>query len=88
MNVTLSDGTEATVSLFDIEHMILSLLSDESLMKDENLAPGYDIFTGDVDENHTHNQNYGEIHTGDAWTDLSLSFIIIEAHTLRGNVAS
>ena len=56
MNVTLSDGTDATVSLFDIEHMILSLLSDESLMKDENLAPGYDIFTGDVDENHPHNK--------------------------------
>ena len=69
VNVTLSDGTEATVSLFDIEHMILSLLSDESLMKDENLAPGYDIFTGDVDENNSHNQNYGEIHTGDAWTE-------------------
>ena len=64
VNVTLSDGTEATVSLFDIEHMILSLLSDESLMKDENLALGYDIFTGDVDENHSHNQKYGEIHTG------------------------
>ena len=65
MNVTLSDGTDATVSLFDIEHMILSLLSDESLMKDENLAASYDIFTGDVDENHPHNKNYGEIHTGD-----------------------
>ena len=69
VNVTLSDGTDATVSLFDIKNMILSLSSDESLMKDENLAPGYDIFTGDVDDNHLHNQNYGEIHTGDAWSE-------------------
>ena len=52
--------------------MILSLLSDESLMKDENLAPGYDIFTGvvdNVDNNHPHNQNYGEVHTKDAWNE-------------------
>ena len=66
MDVNISDGTEATVSLLDIEHVILSLVSDESLMKNNNLPPGYDIFTGDVDDNHPHNQNYREIHTGDA----------------------
>ena len=66
MNVTISDGTEATVSLFDIEHIILSLLSDESLMQKENLSPKYEILTGDIDNNRPHNQNYGEIHTGDA----------------------
>ena len=54
-NVILSDGTITTVSLYDIQHMILSLLSDESLTKEENLAPGYDIFTGDVDNTHPHN---------------------------------
>ena len=40
IDVTLSNGSRATVSLFDIEYMILSLLTDKSLMKDENLAPG------------------------------------------------
>ena len=65
--VTLSNGTKATVSLFDIEFMILSLLTDETLMKKENMAEGYDIFTGIVDPNHPANQNYGEVHTGDAW---------------------
>ena len=65
--MTLSDDTLATVSLYDIEHMILCLLSDESLMKEENIAPGYDIFTGDVNNTHPHNENYGEMHTGDAW---------------------
>ena len=65
--VELSDGSKATVSLFHIEFMILSLLTDDSLMKDENLAEGYDIFTGKVDKDHPHNKNYGEVHTGDAW---------------------
>ena len=49
--------------------MIISILSDESLMKEENLAPGYNIFTGEVDNNHPHNQNCGEVHTGDAWNE-------------------
>ncbi len=36
-------------------------------MNQENIADGYYIFTGDVDENHKSNHNYGEIHTGDEW---------------------
>jgi hypothetical protein len=36
-------------------------------MVKENFAEGYDIFTGDVDDTHPSNQNYGEIHTGDEW---------------------
>jgi hypothetical protein len=74
VSVTLEDGTNATVSLFDIEMMILSLLTDESLMKDENLAPGYDIFTGEVSDDHPSNQNYGEVHTGDAWNAAKSRF--------------
>ncbi len=30
------------------------------------LSPGYDVVTGDVDENYIDNQRYGEIHTGDS----------------------
>ena len=62
--VTLTDGTKTTVPIFDVEAMILSLLHDEELMKDENLAPGYDLHTGKPTEEITH---YGEVHTGDAW---------------------
>jgi len=65
--ITLEGGSKATISLLDTKFMILSLLTDDFLMQDENLAPGYDIFTGDVDPNHPDGQNYGEIHTGDAW---------------------
>ena len=62
----MEDDSKATVSLFDIEFMILWLLIDDSLMKDENLARGYDIFIGDVDHDHPNNHNYGEIYTCDA----------------------
>jgi hypothetical protein len=47
--------------------MILDVLMNKSCMQEQNLAPGYDVFTGDVDENYIDNQRYGEIHTGDSW---------------------
>ena len=72
--VKLHNGMHATVSVFDIEAMILSLLSDEELMQPENLAEGYDIFTGAVDENHPDNDKYGEVHTGDAWKPAVMHF--------------
>ena len=62
--VKLTDGTKVTVPVFDVEAMIMSLLQDEELMQEENLAPGYDIHTGKPTEEVTH---YGEVHTGDAW---------------------
>ena len=64
VDVELTNGTMATVSVFDIEAMILSLLHDENLMSPENLAPGYDLHTGKRTAPNTH---HGEIHTGDAW---------------------
>ena len=53
-NILLSDGSHATITIFDIEYMILSLLTDDHLMKDDNLAEGYDLFTGKTDNNHPH----------------------------------
>jgi hypothetical protein len=46
--------------------MIISLLSDPSVMNEKNFAGGYDVLTGKVD-NHPANNKYGEVHTGDAW---------------------
>ena len=65
-NVTLCNNTAVTVPIFDAQAMILSLLHDPTIMKKENLAPGYDIFTGAVDDSECNNF-YGEIHTGDRW---------------------
>jgi len=67
INVTLSDKSVATLALFDLEVMIKSLLMDDTLMKEENLAEGYNIYSGRVDKHHPSNKNYGEVHTGDAW---------------------
>ena len=64
VEVPLHHGGTTTVPVFDLEAQILSLLMDEELMKPENLAPGYDIFTGKVTENPT---EYSEVHTGRAW---------------------
>ena len=66
-NVKLTDNTLATVPVFDAKTMILSLLHDPSLMREENFAEGYDIFRGDELDGYECNNNYGEIHTGDAW---------------------
>jgi len=65
--VTLADGTQTIVSVFDIKAMILSLLTDDTLMHPDNLAPGIDIHTGKVDESNSANKYYGEVHTGNAW---------------------
>ena len=65
--VKLTDNTIATVPAFDAKTMILSLLHDPSLMKEENFAEGYDIFTGEELDGFEGNTTYGEIHTGDAW---------------------
>ena len=70
----MSNGTKATVSVFDLEAMVLSLLQDESLMKPENLAEGYDLHTGKCDET----SYYGEVHTGDAW-EIARAFYCGEA---------
>jgi hypothetical protein len=46
--------------------MIISLLSDPSVMNEKNFAEGYIVLTGKVD-NHLANNKNGEVHTGDAW---------------------
>jgi hypothetical protein len=46
--VDLTFGVQATVSIFDLETMIMSLLSDSKLMQPKDIAPGYGIFTGNL----------------------------------------
>ena len=50
--VTLQYKSRVTVPVFDAKHMILDLLTDQNLMNKSNIAEGYDIFSGDVDQNH------------------------------------
>jgi hypothetical protein len=46
--------------------MIISLLSDPSVMNKKKFAEWFNLLTGKVD-NHPANNKYGEVHTGDAW---------------------
>jgi hypothetical protein len=46
--------------------MIISLLSDPSVMNKKNFSEGNNVLTGKVD-NHPANNKYGKVHTGDAW---------------------
>ena len=62
--VKLKGGGQANVSIFNLEAMILSLVLDDNLMHSDNIAEGYDIFTGKGGQP---DDVYGEIHTGDAW---------------------
>ena len=66
--VRLTDNNVATVPVFDATAMILSLIHDPTLMRPEHFAAGYDIFTGAELDGYECNNNYGEIHTGDAWS--------------------
>jgi hypothetical protein len=64
--VRLQDNSLVTVTVFDTKHMIISLLSDPSVMNKKNFVEGYNVLTGKVD-NHPANKKYGEVNTGDAW---------------------
>ena len=65
--VRLHNNSLVTVPVFHAKHMIKSLLTDPSLMKESNFAEGYNVLTGEVQRGHPDNKKYGEIHTGDAW---------------------
>ena len=61
IDVKLTSGATATVSMFDLQAMILSLLSDDTLTKEENLADGYNHLTGYRTDD---GDIRGEIHIG------------------------
>jgi hypothetical protein len=73
VDVNLTFGGQATISVFDLETMIMSLLTDPTLMQPKNIAHGYDLFTGKCEANNTDDQ-YGKIHTGDAWEPARQQF--------------
>ncbi len=91
--VRLDNNSLVTVPVFDTKHMIISLLSDPSVMNKSNFAEGYNVLTGEVD-NHPADTKYGEVHTDDAWllardrycqnkTDMPVGLIVFgdKSHT-------
>jgi hypothetical protein len=91
--VRLHNNSLESVPVFDTERMIISLLSDPSVMNKKNLAEGYYVLTGKVN-NHPANNKHGEVNTGDAWlpvrdrycqnkTDMPVGLIVFgdKSHT-------
>ena len=75
VSVMLTDDTTVTVPVFDAKSMILDLVTNpDTIMNENNFAPGYNVFTGDVDESIPENQCYGEVHTGDQWLQAKNRF--------------
>ncbi len=64
MVVSLATGGRASVAVFKLEAMIISLLLDESIIHPDYIAQGYNLLTG---KPNGLNDKYGEIHLGDAW---------------------
>ena len=56
-----------TVHVCDMKQMLISILTDKTLMLEKNFAEGYNVINGDVDNNNPCNLKYGKEHTGDTW---------------------
>ena len=60
----LTDGSVATVPIFDVKALLIAFLNDPMRMRQENFASNYDIFTGKVK---LPTPTLDEIHTGSLW---------------------
>jgi hypothetical protein len=62
--VPLSDGTFATMTVFDVKAYLIAFLNDPFKMREENFASNYNIFTGKAK---IPRSSIDEIHTGSLW---------------------
>jgi hypothetical protein len=63
-SVALTDGSNATVPIFDVKALLIEFLNVPLRMCQENFAPNYDIFTGKAK---LPTLTLDEIHTGSLW---------------------
>jgi hypothetical protein len=63
-SVPLTDGSVATVPIFDVKALLIAFLNDPLITHQENFASNYDIFTGKVK---LPTSTVDEIHTGSLW---------------------
>jgi hypothetical protein len=59
--ITLSNGTLATMTIFDVKALLIAFLNDPLKMREENFALNYDIFSGKAKSPRS---TVDEIHTG------------------------
>ncbi len=63
-SVPLTDGSVATVPIFDVKALLIAFLNDPFLMRQDNFASNYDIFTGKAK---SLTSTLDETHTGSLW---------------------
>ncbi len=59
--VPFTDGSIATVPIFDVKALMIAFLNDPFRMRQDNFASNYDIFTGKVKLG---TSTLDEVHTG------------------------
>jgi hypothetical protein len=62
--VPFTDGSIATIPIFDVKAILVAFLNDHLQMRTENFAPNYDIFTGKAK---LPTSTLDKIHTGLLW---------------------
>ncbi len=63
-SVPLTDGSVATVPIFDAKALLIAFINDLLRMRQENFASNYDIYTGKAK---LLTSTLDEIHTGSLW---------------------
>ena len=63
-SVPLTDGSVATVPIFDVKDLLIAFLNDPLRTHQENFASNYDIFTGKAK---LPTSTLDEIHTESVW---------------------
>ena len=69
--VPLSDGSVATVPIFDVKVQLIAFLSDPLQMCEEFFASNYDIFT---EKKKQASSTLDKIHTGSLWETARLKY--------------
>jgi hypothetical protein len=67
--MNLSNGTLATMTIFDVKALLIAFLNDPLKIREENFASNYDIFSGKVKSPRS---TVDEIHTGSLWDPAQL----------------
>ncbi len=62
--INLSNGTLATMTIFDVKALLIAFLNDPLIMWEEYFLPNYDIFSGKLKFPRS---TVDEIHTGSLW---------------------
>ncbi len=72
-SVPLSDGTVATMTIFDVKALLIAFLNNPLKMRKENLASNYNIFSGKAK---IPTSTIDEIHTGSLWEPARKNIVV------------